>query len=160
MHTTCEIYEINKIYEISDEIIIYSTIIYVDHMPFHTHLYYTVYVGFVRMPIGPIAITSIKKVGNARVGESNLKPISPKTLAPQYQPMERERKERENSRRRKGSEHQLGLVKLLKPADQRAEMKSWYRKGVGEYSGSMSIETVWTRAENGRVPYYYYYYYY
>ena len=27
--------------------------------------------------------------------------------------------------------------------------KSWNRKGVGELSGSESIETVWIRGENG-----------
>ena len=32
------------------------------------------------------------KVGNARVGESDLHPISPTILAPQYQPIEKEKR--------------------------------------------------------------------
>ena len=39
----------------------------------------------------------LKEVGNARLGESDQHPITPKTPTPQHQPIER--RERENSRR-------------------------------------------------------------
>ena len=38
----------------------------------------------------------LKKVGSARLGESDIHPISPKTPAPQYQPIDR--KERKGKR--------------------------------------------------------------
>ena len=34
----------------------------------------------------------LKKFGTARLGKTDLHPISPKTLAPQYQPMERKKR--------------------------------------------------------------------
>ena len=34
----------------------------------------------------------VKKVGNARLGESDLHPICPKTPTPQYQPIERNKR--------------------------------------------------------------------
>ena len=50
-----------------------------------------------------------KNVGNARLGESNLHYISPKTPAPQYK--HEERRERKNSRRRNGSEQLTSMKK-------------------------------------------------
>ena len=34
----------------------------------------------------------LKKVGSARLGESDIHPISPKTAAPQYQPIDRKKR--------------------------------------------------------------------
>ena len=34
----------------------------------------------------------LKKVGSARLGESDVHPISPKTPAPQYQPIDRKKR--------------------------------------------------------------------
>ena len=34
----------------------------------------------------------LKKVSSARVGESDIHPISPKTAAPQYQPIDRKKR--------------------------------------------------------------------
>ena len=39
-----------------------------------------------------IIIIFIKKIGSARLGESDINPISPKTPAPQYQPIDRKQK--------------------------------------------------------------------
>ena len=48
----------------------------------------------------------LKEVSNARQGESDLQPNILKTLAPHCQPTER--RERKNSRRRKGSSSSIG----------------------------------------------------
>ena len=39
-----------------------------------------------------IIIIIIKKVSSARLGESDIHPISPKTPAPQYQPIDRKKR--------------------------------------------------------------------
>ena len=44
------------------------------------------------MTIIIIIIIIIKKVGSARLGESDVHPISPKTPAPQYQPIDRKKR--------------------------------------------------------------------
>ena len=36
----------------------------------------------------------LKKIGSARLGESDIHPISPKTPAPQYQPIDRKKRKR------------------------------------------------------------------
>ena len=56
--------------------------------------------------IHALLLLLLKDIGNARLGESDQHPISPKTPTPQHQP-KKERRERENSRRQKVSE-QLG----------------------------------------------------
>ena len=50
-----------------------------------------------------ILLLLLKEVGNARLGDSDLHPVSQKTPAPQYQPIEKKR-ERENSRKQKRAE--------------------------------------------------------
>ena len=62
----------------------------------------------------------LKKIGNARPWEGDWHPISPKTPAPHYQPIEEKRKQRENSLRQKRREQQANkkaLDLLLKPAN-------------------------------------------
>ena len=61
-----------------------------------------------------------KKVGSARLIESDIHPISPKTPAPQYRPIDRKkRKEKrveDNSRDRAAQANKKALALLLKPA--------------------------------------------
>ena len=60
-----------------------------------------------------------KKVGSAKLEESDYHPISPKTSAPQYANPWNERRERENSRDKKGASYKANkkaLALLLKPA--------------------------------------------
>ena len=54
-----------------------------------------------------------KKVGSARLRESDVHPISPKTPAPQYQPRQKEEKVKKSKRVR--IEH-LGPIKKHRPA--------------------------------------------
>ena len=42
-----------------------------------------------------LLVLLLKKVGNAWMGESDLHPISPKTPAPEYQPIERKIRRKE-----------------------------------------------------------------
>ena len=46
-----------------------------------------------------ILLLILKKVGSARLRESGIHPISPKTLAPQYQPIDRKKRKGKKSRR-------------------------------------------------------------
>ena len=39
-----------------------------------------------------LLLLSLKKVGSGRLGESDIHPISPKTPAPQYQPIDRKKR--------------------------------------------------------------------
>ena len=45
-----------------------------------------------KTPLKLIIIIIIKKVSSARLGESDIHPISPKTPAPQYQPIDRKKR--------------------------------------------------------------------
>ena len=62
----------------------------------------------------------LKEVGSARLGESDICPISPKTPAPQYQPIDRKNRKGkivENySRDRTAYANKKSLTLLLKPA--------------------------------------------
>ena len=62
----------------------------------------------------PLLLLLLNKIGNASPGEGDWHPISPKTPAPHYQPIE-EKKRRENSWRQKRRE-QLGQQKGIRPA--------------------------------------------
>ena len=42
--------------------------------------------------MGSLLLLLLKKVSSARLGESDINPISPKTPAPQYQPMDRKKR--------------------------------------------------------------------
>ena len=57
------------------------------------------YIVFVIYEINQIHITLLlllKKVGSARLRESGIHPISPKTPAPQYQPIDRKKRKGKN----------------------------------------------------------------
>ena len=62
----------------------------------------------------------LKKVGSARLRESDVHPISPKIPAPQYQPIERKNRKGKSvedySRDRAAYGNKEALVLLLKPA--------------------------------------------
>ena len=62
----------------------------------------------------------LKKVGGARLRESNVHPISPKTPAPQYQPIDRKKRKgkrvEDYSRDRAAYDNKEALALLLKPA--------------------------------------------
>ena len=61
-----------------------------------------------------------EKVGSARLRESDIHPISPKTPAPQYQPIDRKKRKRtrveDNSRDRAAYANKEALALLFKPA--------------------------------------------
>ena len=67
-----------------------------------------------------IFIFLLKKVGSARLRESGIHPISPKTPAPQYQPIDRKKgkgkKVEDYSRNRAALANKETLALLLKPA--------------------------------------------
>ena len=62
----------------------------------------------------------LKKVISARLGESDIHPISPKTPAPQYQPIDRKKRKgkrvEDYSRNRAAKANKEALALLLKPA--------------------------------------------
>ena len=62
----------------------------------------------------------LKQVGSARLRESDMHPISPKTPAPQYQPIDRKKRKgkivEDHSRDRAAYTNKKALVLLLKPA--------------------------------------------
>ena len=62
----------------------------------------------------------LKKVGSARLRESDVHPISPKTPASQYQPIDRKKRKgkrvEDYSRDRAASDNKEALALLLKPA--------------------------------------------
>ena len=60
----------------------------------------------------------LKKVSSARLGESDIHPISTKTPAPQYQPTDRKKRKRveDYSRDRAAQANKEALAMLLKPA--------------------------------------------
>ena len=63
----------------------------------------------------------LKKVGSARLRESDIHPISPKTPVPQYQPIDRKKRKGKRvehySRNRAASANKEALTLLLKPAN-------------------------------------------
>ena len=67
-----------------------------------------------------ILLLLLKKVSSARVGESDIHPISPKTPTPQYQPIDRKKRKRKRvedySRDRAAQANKEALAQLLKPA--------------------------------------------
>ena len=62
----------------------------------------------------------LKKVGRARLRESDIHPISPKTPAPQYQPIDRKKRKGKKvddySRDRAAYSNKEAFALLLKPA--------------------------------------------
>ena len=71
------------------------------------------------MYIYGLLLLLLKKVGSARMRESDTHPISPKTPAPQYQPIEKNKKGKivkDYSRDRAAYANKEALALLLKPA--------------------------------------------
>ena len=62
----------------------------------------------------------LKEVGSARLRESDIYPISPKTQAPQYQPIDRKKRKgkilEDYSKDRAAEANKKALALLLKPA--------------------------------------------
>ena len=67
-----------------------------------------------------LLLSLLKKVSSARLGENDIHPISPKTPAPQYQPIDRKKTKgkrvEDYSRDRAASANKEALALLSKPA--------------------------------------------